>query len=188
MPRAIYLTHPEVVIDPNVPVPDWGLSAVGRARLVQSAEKFADVTRIITSTERKARDGGDALGECLGITSEALPGFGENDRSATGYLPESEFWPVVEAFFGAPDESVRGWETARHAQERIVEAVLAVLRCSQKGELVLFIGHGGVGSLLYASLAGLRIGAEESMSGGMGRLFKFEIGEIPSAWISLEDL
>jgi len=187
MPRAIYLTHPEVVIDPNVPVPDWGLSAVGRARLLQSAEKFADVTRIITSTERKARDGGDALGECLGITPEALPGFGENDRSATGYLPEHEFWPIVEAFFSRPDDSVRGWETARHAQDRIVEAVRAALRSSQKDELVLVIGHGGVGSLLYASLAGLQIGAKESMSGGMGRLFKFEIDTKPSAWITLEE-
>ena len=26
---ALYITHPEVVIDPNVPMPRWGLSALG---------------------------------------------------------------------------------------------------------------------------------------------------------------
>ena len=27
-----YLTHPEVVIDPSIPVPQWRLSPMGRAR------------------------------------------------------------------------------------------------------------------------------------------------------------
>ncbi|MEN3381188.1 MAG: hypothetical protein V7608_1232, partial [Hyphomicrobiales bacterium] len=30
---ARYLTHPQVKIDPAVPVPSWGLSAAGRARV-----------------------------------------------------------------------------------------------------------------------------------------------------------
>ena len=35
--RALYLSHPQVKIDANVPVPQWGLSDVGRGR----AEAFA---------------------------------------------------------------------------------------------------------------------------------------------------
>lgn len=30
MRLAFYLTHPEVTIDPDRPVPDWGLSEIGR--------------------------------------------------------------------------------------------------------------------------------------------------------------
>ena len=29
---AVYVTHPQVEMDPRVPVPDWGLSPLGRAR------------------------------------------------------------------------------------------------------------------------------------------------------------
>ena len=38
MPADIvrYLTHPQVQIDPDVPVPQWGLSPVGRAREIIS--------------------------------------------------------------------------------------------------------------------------------------------------------
>ncbi|MER8487942.1 hypothetical protein NKH53_06640 [Mesorhizobium australicum] len=32
MPIAYYITHPQVQIDASVPVPDWGLSDIGRAR------------------------------------------------------------------------------------------------------------------------------------------------------------
>lgn len=32
MTVAYYLSHPQVQIDPAVPVPEWGLSDAGRAR------------------------------------------------------------------------------------------------------------------------------------------------------------
>lgn len=53
---ALYVTHPEVVIDPNVATPRWGLSGLGRSR----AERFANhplvqpLTRLVSSTETKA--------------------------------------------------------------------------------------------------------------------------------------
>ena len=31
MSYGLYVTHPQVVQDPNVPVPSWGLSEVGKA-------------------------------------------------------------------------------------------------------------------------------------------------------------
>ena len=33
MVLTLYVTHPEVVIDPDLPTPRWGLSATGRARV-----------------------------------------------------------------------------------------------------------------------------------------------------------
>jgi hypothetical protein len=33
MPAVHFITHPEVSIDPSVPVPDWPLSAVGLRRV-----------------------------------------------------------------------------------------------------------------------------------------------------------
>ena len=33
MPTVFFITHPDVVIDPGVPVPDWRLNERGRARM-----------------------------------------------------------------------------------------------------------------------------------------------------------
>ncbi len=184
MAPAIYLTHPEVVIDPTVPVPDWGLSDTGRARMQAACTRgaFAGLGRIITSTEQKAMDAGGIVARALGLDVQARDGMGENDRSATGYLTEDEFWPVVQAFFANPTDSIRGWEKAADAQARIVRAVTADLTQSP----TLFVGHGGVGSLLYAHLSGKPIGDPDTMSGGMGRLFTFDGKKILSGWQDLE--
>jgi hypothetical protein len=53
---ALYVTHPQVVVDPNVPVPMWSLSPEGeeRARRFARHPLVAGVRNIVSSTERKA--------------------------------------------------------------------------------------------------------------------------------------
>ena len=36
---GVYLTHPQVLVDASVPVPEWGLSETGRARLLAIRER-----------------------------------------------------------------------------------------------------------------------------------------------------
>jgi broad specificity phosphatase PhoE len=119
-------SHPDVAIDPNVPVPDWPLNARGRARMqAMAASPWASgVRRIFSSTERKARDAPQLLADGLGLHGySVVDGFGENDRSATGYLAQQEFEATVDAFFAQPQTSVRGREPAADVQARIVHAV-----------------------------------------------------------------
>jgi broad specificity phosphatase PhoE len=162
MNAIVFITHPEVIIDPAVPVPHWPLSATGRRRMGAFAEALAGrrVAAVWSSDEQKARDGAAILAQRLGAPHHVDAGLGENDRSATGYLPPPEFWEVVGAFFASPEESVRGWETARHAQDRIVAAMRRVDAASPDG-LVLVVSHGGVGALLTAHLQGVTIGQED---------------------------
>jgi hypothetical protein len=51
-----YLTHPQVQVDPALPVPQWGLSAEGRASAEAPAKAgwLKGTTRIVSSGERKA--------------------------------------------------------------------------------------------------------------------------------------
>ncbi|WP_421931368.1 histidine phosphatase family protein [Phenylobacterium sp.] len=163
MPRIYYLTHPQVVIDPAVPVPHWPLTPEGRRRAGLFAERLADgrVTAVWSSGEQKALDGGAIISTRLGVPHRIDPDLGENDRSATGYIAPPEFWEVVAQFFGKPDESVRGWETARHAQDRIVTAMRRLARDEPtRGDLVV-VAHGGVGELLMAHLQGAAIGEQD---------------------------
>ncbi|MDO8322643.1 MAG: histidine phosphatase family protein [Phenylobacterium sp.] len=163
MPRIYYLTHPQVVIDPAVPVPHWPLTEVGRRRAGMFADTLAggSVTAVWSSDEQKALDGGAIIAGRLGVPHRIDPDLGENDRSATGYIAPPEFWEVVAEFFGKPDESVRGWETARHAQDRIVNAMQRLARDEPTRGDIVVVAHGGVGELLMAHLQDVAIGAAE---------------------------
>jgi broad specificity phosphatase PhoE len=155
-PQTVYLiTHPDVLIDPAVPVPDWPLSPRGRERMTAALALpwIEQVRAIWSSTERKARDGAQILAAHLRLPVKLCPALGEHDRSATGYLPKSEFEAVADAFFARPHDSIRGWERAIDAQHRIVTATTRVLDASRDcGGDVAIIAHGGVGALLLAHL------------------------------------
>lgn len=167
MAEILFITHPEVVIDPAVPVPDWPLNALGRRRIGAFAEALAagaDVTAVHASTERKAVDGGEIIAARLGLAVRQMHELGENDRSATGYVAPPEFWEIVAAFFGNPTESVRGWERAIDAQDRIVQAMARIAREEATTGDIVVVSHGGVGRLLMAHLQGVPIGAEDKPS------------------------
>lgn len=153
MGHVLFVTHPEEIIDPAVPVPDWSLSERGLQRMRRFCEHrfVAGITAIYSSAERKARDGADVIAQRLGLVKRVDPDLGENDRSATGYLPRDEFIAVARLFFAHPEESIRGWERAVDAQRRIVGAVRDIAnRC--RDENVAIISHGGVGTLLMCYL------------------------------------
>lgn len=155
MPVIRFISHPEVVIDPKVAVPDWGLSPRGRERLAVLLEEpwIAEVAAVWSSLERKAIETAEPIAAARSLTVRTLHDLHENDRSATGFLPPDEFERVADRFFAEPDQSVRGWETARVAQRRIVAAVRLVDAQSPPGDVAI-AAHGGVGTLLYCHLAG----------------------------------
>jgi broad specificity phosphatase PhoE len=174
---AAYVTHPQVLIDPAVAVPDWGLSPVGRARAEAAARQTwaCGLDRVVTSTERKARETAAILAGAAGIEPEVRPDMHENDRSATGFLPEAEFEAAADAFFADPAQSFRGWETALAAQARILRAVEAALDGHPADRTIAFVGHGAVGTLLWLALMGRPIGREADQPGGGGHLFAFAL-------------
>ena len=173
MPSLLFVTHPEVAIDPLVPVPEWPLNGVGRARIERFAEALAGrgVSAIWASAERKAADGAAILAGRLGLPCRTDPDLGENDRSATGYIAPPEFWQVVGEFFARPHESVRGWERAVDAQARIVRAIGRIAREEETSGHIVVVSHGGVGCLLAAHLQGVAIGRESRPSHPGGGCF-----------------
>jgi broad specificity phosphatase PhoE len=174
---ALYITHPEVMIDPLVPVPEWGLSDVGRQRaaLAASMPWAARLARIFTSVETKAAETADILAKAAGIRPETLEGSHENDRSATGFLPPAAFETAADWFFAHPQESYHGWERAIDAQARIVAAIDKALAGHDPARPVAFVGHGGVGTLLKCHLARTGIDRAHDQKGKGGNLFVFDL-------------
>lgn len=180
MQAVYFITHPDVLIDPAVPVEDWPLSPRGCERMTQALALpwIGGLRAVWCSTERKARDGAAILAGHLGLSVRELAALGENDRSATGYLPKAEFEAVADLFFAHPDRSIRGWERAADAQRRITGAVETVLAASADcGGDIAIVAHGGVGALLLCRLQGEPISRRHDQPPGHGgHYFAFDAG------------
>lgn len=186
-----YLTHPQVRIDPHVPVREWGLSPGGRHRTLAAAKNPAlrRTTLVVASGETKAIETADLLSAQLELVPVICDAMHENDRSSTGFLPPSEFEAMADAFFANPDQSVSGWERALDAQARIVRETAAVLGLHRDGE-VLLVGHGAVGTLLYCHFADLPISRRYDQGHGGGCFFAIELETKKPLhhWKPMEDL
>jgi broad specificity phosphatase PhoE len=192
MPTACYLSHPQVVINPDMPVPQWGLNPVGQARVAALAASgaLASTGVIYTSTETKAVETATPLALALHCPLHQRDDMGENDRSATGFLPGPAFEAAADAFFANPCDSFQGWETALHAQQRITKAIGAALNAHPNDD-ILFVGHGAVGTLLYCALMDLPISRRHDQSGGNGGdnfRFDTEMRKPDGPWRPLETL
>lgn len=192
MPRILrYLSHPQVTIDPAVPVPQWGLSEVGRQRTqsIGARPSLAGTRHIFCSDETKAIETAELLAGPLGLTVEQREDMHENDRSATGFLPPEEFEAVADRFFAVPTSSVRGWERAVDAQARIVRAIERAIGAAPAGD-ILVVGHGGVGTLLYCHCAGLPIARDHDQPAGGGNVFSIVLDTLKPlhGWRPMEEL
>ena len=184
MARGLFITHPEVIIDPAKPVPDWSLSEVGRRRMaVFAASPEADgLSAVWSSQETKALESGTILADRLGLPLRTRADLHENDRSATGYLAGEAFLAARDAFFARPDEAFRGWETARAAQARISAAVEAILANHPGGDIA-FVAHGAVGTLLLCQFLGQPIsGDADQPSPGHYWTFDLDSRRVLEGW------
>lgn len=188
---ALYLTHPQVEIDPAIPVPRWRLSARGRGRVeaVLGRAWLQGVGRIVASEERKAVETAGLIVASLGLDAEVFPDMGENDRSSTGFLEPAAFERAADAFFARPDQSWNGWEKAVDAQARIVAAVEGVLRGYDPATRMLLVGHGAVGTLLKCWLAQRPISRGEDQPAGGGNVYAFSLAarELLCDWTPMEE-
>ena len=186
-----YLSHPQVNIDPAIPVPSWGLSPLGRARTEVFAKSgcLSDTAQIISSGEKKALETVDIIAEALNVQVEVREEMGENDRYSTGFLAPDKFEALADQFFAQPTVSVQGWERAIDAQSRIVREIEHVLSRDRPGDM-LFVGHGAVGTLLFCHYSGFAIDRTYDQSAGSGHCFAFvkDGRQVLHPWRRMEDL
>ena len=179
---GIFISHPEVVIDPAVPVPRWVLTDGGIARMRRLAAKLDGVSAIWASDEAKAIEAAGILAAPFGLPVQVHPGLAEMDRSSTGYRPAAEFEALANAFFARPAASVEGWERAVDAQARTVAAAKEILATHRKGGIAL-VGHGGTGTLLMCALGQLPIArAHDQPRAGCTWRFSLHPPQVTETW------
>ena len=188
------VSHPEVQVDPLVPVSQWSLSPAGHERLgrLLAMPWVRSATLVASSAERKALQTAQAVAEISRGGVHVDEELGENDRSATGFVPPQEFEALADVFFAEPERSVRGWETAADAQRRMVRAVDRVLDHAQQvagvpgNGSVVIATHGGVGTLLQCALRSVAISRSFDQP-GQGSWYSFDstTRHVAHGWLRL---
>jgi broad specificity phosphatase PhoE len=189
---AIYLTHPQIIIDKNVAVPNWSLSELGLQRAIAASNSVwaSSIDQIISSEETKALETAKCFANALSLNVFVGDNLGENDRSSTGFLPPDQFEHAADFFMNKPDESFHGWERAIDAQARIVSSVHAAIGANPGAKCTLIVGHGGVGTLLKCHIAKRKIARKEDQpANGGGNIFAFDLEtrSLLCEWIPMEE-
>ena len=190
-----YITHPQVAVQPDVPVTRWGLAPLGieRAEAMCRQPWVPHVRRIVSSDEVKAVQTAEILGRHVGVDVEVRSGIGENDRSSTGFVPPDRFEQLADRFFADPEASVEGWERAVDAQSRIAAGLADLLEGREGGDEadgdVAVLGHGGVGTLWWCALAGRPIDRRHDQP-GQGHYFTVDLDRraVLHGWRPIDEL
>lgn len=157
MPSLLFVTHPDVVVDPHTPVPDWGLTPLGSARIATFAasDATANVGAVWSSPERKAREAAAMVSAALDLDTALDDDLAEIDRSSTGFVEGERYAEITERFFAAPEASADGWERAADAQARVLAALDRIETAAAGLEQdVMVLAHGAVGALTLAARLG----------------------------------
>lgn len=156
MTKLIFITHPAVDADPDLPASQWKISSVGKeeaSRLLEQ-EFWNDVSIIFTSPEPKASEVANQAAKEFNLDIKEVNELREIDRSVTGFLPTEQYMKAVEEFYIHPTDSYKGWETANDATLRIKTAIESALNNYEDGTVVVF-GHGMIGTCLACWVKGI---------------------------------
>jgi broad specificity phosphatase PhoE len=190
MPLVYFISHPEVVLNREIPVTQWDLSERGLQRLAMMTQPwFNSLDAIFSSCETKAMTAAKTMAQRRNLAVQYCEDLGEMDRSSTGILEPPEFDRVVEEFFAEPHQSVRGWERAVDAQSRIIHAVENALSLSPDDQNIAIVSHGGVGTLLITHLKQVAINRAEDQP-GQGHFFVFdrEMSHLHQEWTPIDEI
>ncbi|NMC35654.1 histidine phosphatase family protein [Candidatus Beckwithbacteria bacterium] len=174
MAKIYFLTHPEVIIDSHIPIPDWDILDEGKKRVELFCQNdfLKEINFIYSSCEVKAKTTAQIIASVLNLEIKYLQDLGEIDRSATGYLVPEQFQTTVKQFFDRPNQSILGWERAIDAQARIVKAVKQITQ-KHPDQNMLISSHGGVGALLKCFIKNISITQTEDQK-SLGSYFVFD--------------
>lgn len=151
-PTQLYLiTHAHTQIDAGVDATRWHLSPRGQVQAHRLAEQpfWPQVDQIILSSEAKTR-----LTIAPVLMQRDLPVIMEpqfDELRRPGWV--EDYQAQVAQAFALPDQPAGEWESAAHAQQRMVHGIAALGR-RFAGQTLALVGHGLTLSLYRAALLG----------------------------------
>ena len=159
MPKLYIIRHAQVEIKPEMPPPQWRLSAEGKKSVqpLVSAYGISDISCVYHSPEIKAAQTAAIIGKALSVPVRVDDDLRELEMNS-GYLSQESFTDIVGRFLEG--ENIDFFEDYGRAQERIIRSIEGITR-AEKGRSVAVVSHGRIIIALLSYLLGRRLGREE---------------------------
>lgn len=156
MAPLFLVRHPETRVDLSIPSNLWSLSeeGVNQAQRLARHPLWREVSMIYTSEELKAMATARMVAAHTGLPWQTRSCLGELDRRSYQPPDIAAYRSAVTRMFSIRDESIRGWETRAHAEERIITCVQELVAENQD-TTVAIVSHGIILTILVAHLTGL---------------------------------
>jgi broad specificity phosphatase PhoE len=185
-----FITHPDVIVDPNLPIPAWSLSERGKQRVRSLLVKkwVGNIGSLYCSKEKKSIDTAEIIKEHIQVNYSIIDSLGEIDRSKTGYLPPDKHLETVKLFYAFPNISINGRERAIDAQNRIIKTVQRIVDLDFGTKEIAIISHGGIAALFLAYLSKEKIDVsfgQPDINGGCYFIFNAKTYQLISSWQSI---
>ena len=150
--KYIFLRHAETIKDPSRPAPEWDLTPDALVKIEEyiSDNRFANVTKIYSSTESKAIATGKPVAEFLNLQINEMEDFVEVKREKK-FLTDEEFLDQKKRELTNIDKIENGVESANTALLRF-EMGIQKLEEKYSNENILIVTHGTVMALYLAKL------------------------------------
>ena len=155
MRQLILIKHASPLVIPGTPPEQWKLSDKGRESCVLLADALREFQPgvIVASSEPKAKETADLVGEKLNVPVESAADLHEHDRSNVPHMRSGEFISHMELFFRRPGERVLGRESADQALSRFERAIAEITDRHTSGNIAV-VSHGTVIALFIAEHTG----------------------------------
>ena len=180
-----FITHPEIIPDPSLPLSLWDYSDSGAERWEKILKKLwiKNIEKIYSSPQQRARKAAQQMADELHYELHV-----RDDLDAVGGSNPEKLSPEARAagmqlFYKFPQQNMNGWEKATDAQKRIIHAIEEILKESPGLEHVAVVCHEDLGNLLICDFKQIPIQKLYYLE--IGARFFYEEG-ICKGWEMLE--
>ncbi len=152
--KLVLIKHARPEIDPTVPAKEWSLSQAGQHQslaLGKALKRELQPDALFCSTESKAVETAQGIGQVLGLDAQVCQGLHEQSRATAPFFEDQRQWrQAVEAGFARPNEAIYGEESFGDAAARFAQAIESL---GIEDRCAAVVAHGTVISLFAQRMA-----------------------------------
>ena len=159
MTTVYFITHPEVIPDPGIPISMWDYTDYGASRWDKILSKLwiKDIEKLYSSPETRAIKAAQRMADSLNYNLHVREDLGPVKRPTDKVLTPEEFAAARGLFYQFSTISNAGWEKAVDAQHRIIVTVDTILQESQNVHHIAVVSHEDLCILLLCHVKQIEI-------------------------------
>ncbi len=144
--NLILIRHSKSLINPNIPIPTWGLSdeGVALAKKLGEIEQIKSLDVIYSSLQPKALETAILATKNIGIPIKTDDRLTESTSFTNKFVSPEQPQKNVEQYYSDRDLSINNGETFKEALERFNNAINDIVKVETDKKNIGIVSHGNI--------------------------------------------